>query len=239
MQRATRLVSALVVLGCLWAAPAALAEDGPDDGTPSEIKRMLAMVKGMQTFVGDARLTEADVKALIEHGKSFHEIGKNEETEEDVVEQALEAKYAKDGVYDFELIFALPQVKAWAAARKVDARAWARSFMRVMSLQMRKQFATSAKDIEESLAEQAASIEEMREEMGEEAYKAAMQGIEQGRQMAKTMAAMVEKIPAPTESEAKLLATHGKALGKALDMDDDDDGEDDGEEDDDGDDEDR
>jgi len=200
------------------------ADQDPGAAMAESMKLMRAIIDGMAKLSGSTRLTEANVKSLLKHGKSFVEAGKDQDGE-DEIEQALEAKFKKTGVYDFELLFALAPVKAWAKKAGVEPRAFVQAYMRFQAVSMRKEMLESAKEIRANAPKHLAELEKARALMGEEAYAMAKKALEGTVAMAKQMETATKTIPAVTADEKKLLAKHGAALKRVLDEDDDEDEE--------------
>ena len=205
------------------------AEQDPTAAMAESMKVMTAMASGMAKFIGSTRLSEANVKSLLEHGKSFEDAGKNQ-AGADEIERALEAKFKKTGVYDFALLFELAPVKAWAKKTGVEPRAFVQAYLRFQALSMRENLLEYAKEMRANTPKQLAELEKARTLMGEEAYKMAKKAVEMQVEMTKHMETAAKTVPAETADEKKLLAKHGAALKRLIGDDqdgDDDDGEDD------------
>lgn len=179
-------------------------------------RRMIAMQKGMATFVGDTRLSEASVQSLLKHAPSFHAIGEGEQEEDDEVDRLLEETYKKKGVYDFSLIVGVKELQTWAAGRGVKAATWFKSLMRAQCLFMREEMLKNAKLAKKQAVVQMAELEKSRKQMGEEFYMASRKAIEAGVKMAEAMAKGTAVIPAATDVETKLLTKHGAKLRSAV-----------------------
>jgi len=247
MKRITALILLTMALGLVALPLQARAEDegmpgaapaAKEDAGTLGVRRMKAVVAGMTKAVGDVRLNEADIQSIVQHAKTFHAVGKKEGSKDDAIKKLLDAQFDKTGAYDFELVYGMPALKAWASAAQVDVRHWVRRFLRATSLKIRADLLESSKEMLDTLPGQLAQIEAMREQMGEAGYMQAKQGIERALTMARTMDAAAKTVPAATAEEARLLAAYEKKLDAALDddgADDDDDAsdDDDGSEDDD------
>lgn len=182
----------------------------------AEFRRQItAMRKGMTTFVGDTRLSEASIQSILKHAPSFHAVGEGEE-DHDEIETLLETTYKKTGVYDFSLIIGVKELQAWARGRGVNATTWFRSMMRAQCLFMRADMLKNLQVTKKQAAAQLADLEKARKQIGEETYKSSRKLIEDGVKMATEMAKSAALIPAPTAVETKLLSKHATKLRVAV-----------------------
>lgn len=198
-------------------------EEGADEGEPSlqaqmekAQKKMEAAVSAMVELSSGVRLKEADVKLILEHAKSFNDIGSDSEDQEDELSKKLDREYEKTGKYSIRAILDDEQYKAWVQKAGVDGKQWLTRWTRAALIQMREQMAAGIEQGRQSIPEQLKQIEAMRETVGDEAYRKMKEGLEASVKMFDAWEKTVKSIPEPDADEKMLIDTYGEKLRAAL-----------------------
>ena len=208
MAENVRKVLAVVLIA---AAPIAAFAQDAEQATKDALDKLDQMSVEVNSFVGDVRFNESDVKSLIDLWEEYSEIGENEyESEEDV---------------DFESILNDDRYLQWAESHSLDADDWARKTVRITMMLYREQMLEAAKIMPEQMAQQMAMIEEQREQLGEEMYQQIKQGMEESAQYSKAIAENARSLPQPTAAEQAILDKYRAELMMLMESDDEDEDE--------------
>ncbi len=169
-----------------------------------------AFVTAMIDFTKNVRLDEAGLRAVLDNMESLNSIKDEDESD------ALTEKAFHDGRYDVSVILDDPEYVSWARGRGLDPKGFFKDMMRLVSLNMREQVQRSREQMKASMPETRKQIEAMRSQMGEEAYHQAQESIKAGTAMLDHMAELVDRLPAPTDSEARLLDRYRDQIEQAM-----------------------
>jgi hypothetical protein len=197
----------LAVVLIAIASTAAFAQNA-EQATKEALDKLDQMSVEVNSFVGDVRFNENDVKSMIDLWEEYSEIGENEyESEEDI---------------DFESILNDDRYLQWAESNSLDADDWARKTVRIMMMLYREQMLEAAKVMPEQMAQQMAMIEEQREQLGEEMYQQIKQGMEESAQYGKVVAENSRSLPQPTAAEQAVLDKYRAELMMLMESEDED-----------------
>ena len=189
-------------------APIAAFAQNAEQATKEALDKLDQMSVEVNSFVGDVRFNENDVKSMIDLWEEYSEIGENEyESEEDI---------------DFESILNDDRYLQWAESHSLDADDWARKTVRITMMLYREQMLEAAKVMPEQMAQQMAMIEEQREQLGEEMYQQIKQGMEESAQYGKAIAENARSLPQPTAAEQAVLDKYRAELMMLMESDDED-----------------
>jgi hypothetical protein len=192
-------------------ATAALHAQDVEQATQEALDKLDRMSVEVNSFVGDVRFTESDVKSLIDLWEEYSEIGEDEyESEEDI---------------DFESMLDDDRYLQWAESHGLDADDWARKTVRITMMIYRDQMLEAGKLMPEQMAQQMAMIEEQREQLGEEMYQQIKQGMEESARYGKAIAENARSLPEPTAAEQAILDTYRAELMMLMESDDEDEDE--------------
>ena len=187
---AENLRKLLAVVLIAIAPIAGFAQDA-EQATKEALDKLDQMSEEVNSFVGNVRFNESDVKSLIDLWEEYSEIGEDEfESEEDI---------------DFESILIDDRYLQWAKLHSLDADNWARKTVRITMMLYREQMLEAANVMPEQMAQQMAMIEEQREQLGEEMYQQIKQGMEESAQYGKAVAKNARSLPQPTAAEQAVL----------------------------------
>ena len=146
----------LLAVMLIAAAPAVVFAQDTEQATKEALEKLDKMSVEVNSFVGDVRFDESDVKSLIDLWDEYSEIGEDEYEDED--EEDI----------DFESILDDDRYLQWAQSHNLDADDWARKTVRITMMIYREQMLEAAEVMPEQMAQQMAMIEEQREQLGEE-----------------------------------------------------------------------
>ncbi len=192
-------------------ATAALHAQDVEQATQEALDKLDRMSVEVNSFVGDVRFTESDVKSLIDLWEEYSEFGEDEyESEEDI---------------DFESMLDDDRYLQWAESHGLDADDWARKTVRITMMIYRDQMLEAGKLMPEQMAQQMAMIEEQREQLGEEMYQQIKQGMEESARYGKAIAENARSLPEPTAAEQAILDTYRAELMMLMESDDEDEDE--------------
>ena len=192
-------------------ATAALHAQDVEQATQEALDKLDRMSVEVNSFVGDVRFTESDVKSLIDLWEEYSEFGEDEyESEEDI---------------DFESMLDDDRYLQWAESHGLDADDWARKTVRITMMIYRDQMLEAGKLMPEQMAQQMAMIEEQREQLGEEMYQQIKQGMEESARYGKAIAENARSLPEPTAAEQAILDTYRSELMMLMESDDEDEDE--------------
>ena len=192
-------------------ATAALHAQDVEQATQEALDKLDRMSAEVNSYVGDVRYTESDVKSLIDHWEEYSEIGEDEyESEDDI---------------DFESMLDDDRYLQWAESHGLDADDWARKTVRITMMIYRDQMLEAGKLMPEQMAQQMAMIEEQREQLGEEMYQQIKQGMEESARYGKAIAENARSLPEPTAAEQAILDTYRAELMMLMESDDEDEDE--------------
>ena len=201
----------LLAVVLIAAAPIAVFAQDAEQATKEALDKLDQMSVEVNSFVGDVRFNESDVKSLIDLWEEYSEIGENEyESEEDI---------------NFESILNDDRYLQWAESHSLDADDWARKTVRITMMLYREQMLEAAKIMPEQMAQQMAMIEEQREQLGEEMYQQIKQGMEESAQYSKAIAENARSLPQPTAAEQAILDKYRAELMMLMESDDEDEDE--------------
>ncbi len=201
-------VRKLLAVALIAAAPIAVFAQDAEQATNEALDKLDKMSVGVNSFVGDVRFNESDVKNLIDLWEEYSEIGEDEyEYEEDI---------------DFESILNDDRYLQWAESHSLDADDWARKTVRITMMLYREQMLEAAKVMPEQMAQQMAMIEEQREQLGEEMYRQIKQGMEESAQYGEAIAENALSLPQPTAAEQAILDKYRTELMMLMESDDED-----------------
>ena len=204
-------VRKLLAVALVAVAPIAVLAQEAEQATREALAELDQMSVEVNSFVGDVRFNERDVKSLIELWEEYSEIGEDEyEPEEDI---------------DFESMLDDDTYLQWADSHGLDADDWARKTVRITMMLYREQMLESAKAMPEQMAEQIAMIEEQREQLGEEMYQQIRQGMEESAEYSKAIAENARSLPQPTAAEQAILDNYRAELTMLMESDDEDEDE--------------
>jgi hypothetical protein len=195
----------------ITAAPIAVFAQDAEQATKEALDKLDQMSAEVNSFVGDVRFDESDVKSLIDLWDEYSEIGEDEfDDEEDV---------------DFESMLNDDRYLQWAESHNLDAEDWARKTVRITMMIYREQMLEAAKVMPEQMAQQMAMIEEQREQLGEEMYQQIKQGMEESARYSKAIAENARSLPQATAAEQAVLDKHRAELTMLMESDDEDEDE--------------
>ena len=201
-------VRKLLALVWIALAPFALFAQDAEQVTKEALDKLDQMSVEVNSFVGDVRFNESDVKSLIDLWEEYSEIGEDEyEDEEDIA---------------FESILDDDRYLQWADSHGLDADDWARKTVRITMMVYREQMLEAAEVMPEQMAQQMAMIEEQREQLGEEMYQQIKQGMEESARYGKAIAENARSLPQPTAAEQAILDTYRAELMMLMESDEDD-----------------
>jgi signal transduction histidine kinase len=210
MKMAENLRKLLAVV-LIAVAPIAVFAQDAEQATKEALDKLDQMSVEVNSFVGDVRFNESDVKSLIDLWEEYSEIGENEyESEEDI---------------EFESILNDDRYLQWAESHSLDADDWARKTVRITMMLYREQMLEAANAMPEQMAQQMAMIEEQREQLGEEMYQQIKQGMEESAQYGKAVAENARSLPQPTAAEQAILDKYRAELMMLMESDDEDEDE--------------
>ena len=205
VENARTLLAAVLIA----TAPFAVFAQDTEQATKEALDKLEQMSAEVNSFVGDVRFNESDVKSLIDLWEEYSEIGENEyESEEDI---------------NFESILNDDRYLQWAESHSLDADDWARKTVRITMMLYREQMLEAAKIMPEQMAQQMAMIEEQREQFGEEMYQQIKQGMEESAQYSKAIAENARSLPEPTAAEQAILDQYRAELMMLMESDEEDD----------------
>jgi hypothetical protein len=205
MAKSVRKLLAVVLIA---AAPFVVFAQDTEQATKEALDKLDKMSAEVNSFVGDVRFNESDVKSLIDLWDEYSEIGEDEyEDEEDI---------------DFESILDDDRYLQWAESHNLDADDWARKTVRITMMIYREQMLEVAEVMPEQMAQQMAMIEEQREQLGEEMYQQIKQGMEESAQYGKAVAENARSLPQPTAAEQAILDKYRAELMMLMESDDED-----------------
>ena len=201
----------LLAVVLIAVAPIAVFAQDAEQATKEALDKLDQMSVEVNSFVGDVRFNESDVKSLIDLWEEYSEIGENEyESEEDI---------------EFESILNDDRYLQWAESHSLDADDWARKTVRITMMLYREQMLEAANVMPEQMAQQMAMIEEQREQLGEEMYQQIKQGMEESAQYGKAVAENARSLPEPTAAEQAILDKYRAELMMLMESDDEDEDE--------------
>ena len=201
----------LLAVVLIAVAPIAVFAQDAEQATKEALDKLDQMSVEVNSFVGDVRFNEGDVKSLIDLWEEYSEIGENEyESEEDI---------------EFESILNDDRYLQWAESHSLDADDWARKTVRITMMLYREQMLEAANVMPEQMAQQMAMIEEQREQLGEEMYQQIKQGMEESAQYGKAVAENARSLPQPTAAEQAILDKYRAELMMLMESDDEDEDE--------------
>ena len=204
-------LSKLLAVVLIAAAPIAVFAQDTEQAKNEALDKLDQMSAEVNSFVGEVRFNESDVKSLIDLWEEYSEIGEDEyESEEDM---------------DFESILNDDRYLQWAESHNLDADDWGRKTMRITMMLYREQMLEAAKVMPEQMAQQMAMIEEQREQLGEEMYQQIKQGMEESAQYGKAIAENARSLPQPTAAEQAILDQYRDELMVLMESDDEDEDE--------------
>jgi hypothetical protein len=199
-------VRKMLAVVLIAAAPIAAFAQDVEQATKDALDKLDQMSVEVNSFVGDVRFDESDVRSLIDLWDEYSEIGEDEyEPEEDIA---------------FESILSDGRYLQWAESRSLDADDWARKTVRITMMLYREQVLEAAKIMPEQMAQQMAMIEEQREQLGEEMYQQIKQGMEESAQYGKAIAESARSLPQPTAAEQAILDKYRAELMMLMESDD-------------------
>ena len=201
----------LLAVVLIAVAPISVIAQDAEQATKEALDKLDQMSVEVNSFVGDVRFNESDVKSLIDLWEEYSEIGENEyESEEDI---------------EFESILNDDRYLQWAESHSLDADDWARKTVRITMMLYREQMLEAANVMPEQMAQQMAMIEEQREQLGEEMYQQIKQGMEESAQYGKAVAENARSLPQPTAAEQAILDKYRAELMMLMESDDEDEDE--------------
>ncbi len=203
MAKKIRILLAAVLI--VVAPIAAFAQDA-EQATREALEELEQMSAEVNSFVGDVRFNESDVKSLIDLWEEYSEIGENE--------------YGPEEDIDFESILNDDRYLQWAESHGLDADDWARKSVRITMTLYREQMLEAAQVMPEQMAQQMAMIEEQREQLGEEMYQQIKQGMEESAHYGKAVAESARRLPQPTAAEQAILDKYRADLMMLMESDD-------------------
>ena len=203
-----RRLLAVVLIGV---APIAVLAQDVEQATREALDTLDQMAVEVNSFVGDVRFDESDVKSLIDLWEEYSEIGEDQyESEED---------------FDFESMLDDDEYLQWAESHGLDAHDWARKTVRITMMLYREQMLEAAEVMPDEMAQQMAMIEEQREQLGEEMYQQMKQGMEESARYGKALVENALSLPQPTAAEQAILDKYRAQLMMLMESDDEDEGE--------------
>lgn len=155
--------------------------------------------KSLSEFVKDVRFNEKDVQSLISQWDEFNAIGDEQDSDEE--------EYV-----DFNSILQNSSYLAWARSNGLNSENWLKKSMRIMAMMMRSQIEENMANGQFDMQAQMAELEKMREQMGEEIYQQAKQAMAAGAAAMQGIDESYKELPAPTDTEKKLLAKYNDQL---------------------------
>jgi hypothetical protein len=198
----------LLAVMVIAAAPIAVFAQDTEQATKEALDKLDQMSAEVNSFVGEVRFNESDVKSLIDLWEEYSEIGEDEfESEEDI---------------EFESMLNDDRYLQWAESHSLDADDWARKTVRITMMLYREQMLEAAKMMPEQMAQQMAMIEEQREQLGEEMYQEIKEGMEESAQYGKAIAENARSLPPPTAAEQAILDKYRDELMMLMESDDED-----------------
>jgi hypothetical protein len=190
------------------AAPVVVFAQDVEQATKEALEKLDQMSVEVNSFVGDVRFDENDVKSLIDLWDEYSEIGEDE--------------YEDDEDIDFESVLDDDRYLQWAESHNLDADDWARKTVRITMMIYREQMLEAAEVMPEQMAQQMAMIDEQREQLGEEMYQQIKQGMEETAQYGKAVAENARSLPQPTAAEQAILDEYRAELMMLMESDDED-----------------
>lgn len=204
----TEYVRRLLAVMLITVAPIAVFAEDVEDATKEALDKLDQMSVEVNSFVGDVRFDESDVKSLIDLWEEYSEIGEDEyDPEEDI---------------DFESILDDDRYLQWVESHGLDADDWARKTVRITMMLYREQMLEAAEVMPQQMAQQMAMIEEQREQLGEEMYQQMKQGMEETIEYGKAIAENARSLPQPTAAEQAVLDEYRAELMMLMESDDED-----------------
>ena len=198
-------ITKLLAVVLVAVAPIAVFAQDAEQATKEALDKLDQMSVEVNSFVGDVRFNESDVKSLIDLWEEYSEIGEDEyEDEEDIV---------------FESILDDDRYLQWAESHGLDADDWARKTVRITMMIYREQMLEAAEVMPEQMAQQMAMIEEQREQLGEEMYQQIKQGMEESARYGKAIAENARSLPQPTAAEQAILDNYRAELMMLMESD--------------------
>jgi hypothetical protein len=190
------------------AAPMAVLAQDTEQATKEALEKLDQMSVEVNSFVGDVRFDENDVKSQIDLWDEYSEIGEDE--------------YEDDEDIDFESVLDDDRYLQWAESHNLDADDWARKTVRITMMIYREQMLEAAEVMPAQMAQQMAMIDEQREQLGEEMYQQIKQGMEETAQYGKAVAENARSLPQPTAAEQAILDEYRAELMMLMESDDED-----------------
>jgi hypothetical protein len=201
LENARKLLAAVLIA----AAPFAVFAQDTEQATKEALDKLEQMSAEVNSFVGDVRFNESDVKSLIDLWEEYSEIGEDEyDTEEDI---------------NFESMLSNDSYLQWAESHSLDANDWARKTVRITMVLYREQMLEAANVMPDQMAQQMAMIEEQREQLGEEMYQQIKQGMEESARYGKAIAENARSLPQPTAAEQAILDKYRAELMMLMESD--------------------
>ncbi len=202
------LILAVILGSLLVSASPAAAQQDPEIAEAG--RRTEAFVTAMIDLTKNVRLDEASLKTVLDNMASLDQL-KDENESDTLTEKAF-----RDGKYDASVILDDPEYVGWARSRGLDPKGFFKDVMRLVSLNMREQIQKSREQMKESMPETRRQIEAMRGQMGEEAYQQAQKSMKAGVEMLNHMAELVDRLPAPSATEARLMEQYRGQIDEAM-----------------------
>ena len=203
---AENLRKLLAVVLIAIAPIAGFAQDA-EQATKEALDKLDQMSVEVNSFVGNVRFNESDVKSLIDLWDEYTEFGENE--------------YEADDEIDFQSVLNDDEYRRWAASHGLEAEDWARKTVRITMMLYREQMLEAAKAMPEQMAQQVAMIEEQRDQLGEEMYQQIKQGMEESAKYGEAIAKNARSLPEPTAAEQEILDKYRGELMMLMESDDD------------------
>lgn len=199
--------------------------EGPGQDAGESMEETMAQMKAMFTamidFVGDERLSEEEMKTVVEHAKAMDELYDDEADDE--LQKKLDLHYEKTGKYDLRIVLDDARFKELVAELDIDGRRFLKLFLRATLLETRTGMKQQIEEQEKSLPEQRKQAEEMRPQLGDEAADQMLKTLDEAAKAIATWKELLAKIPEATDEEKAAFEKHGAELGKILNGDDDED----------------
>ena len=198
-------VRKLLAVVLIAVAPFVVFAQDVEQATQEALDKLERMSVEVNSFVGDVRFTESDVKSLIDLWEEYSEIGEDQYEDEENI--------------DFESILDDDRYLQWAQSHDLDADDWARKTVRISMMIYREQMLEAAEVMPEQMEQQMAMIEEQREQLGEEMYQQIKEGMEESARYGKAIAENARSLPEPTAAEQAILDTYHAELMMLMESD--------------------
>lgn len=205
--RKTLCVCSILVVTSSWILASQQSEQ-PSPGASAS--RAMAFLAAAAAYTKEVRLDAASIEAVLGNIDSLNSL-KDDATGEDLAERTFSG-----GRYDFSVVTSDPDYVSWCRSRGLDPEGFFRNLTRLEMLWARQESRSALEQARRSIPKERKQIEAMRSTMGEEGAKRSMAALDAAAAQIEEMAATIEKLPAPTAAEQKLLDANRDRIEQAM-----------------------